>query len=506
LRSIEKKNQNSRKEIDMQGTWTFGQKLALGLTAKALITVVLGAAAVYALLSVTAAKDRVITNNMRLLTEAYRLEGTASERMGTVRAYLLTGDETQREAIRGLRREFFDRLGQVRELAGNPEERVALDQINRDTTVQFDAGDSVADMRQSADRLPEMGKAFQEKVIPLNKILRAHLADFVGLEQKNLDDAKKEASRAATTATVIIVVLAALSVTLAVVVAVVLSRVLRRQIGSAVQHIQSSSSELQAAANQQTTGAREQVAAMAEISTTIKELMATARQIAESAQGVARIADTTSAAARNGDETVSRAHGEVSAIRKQVDTVVEHMLDLGKKSQQIGGILEIIDELAEQTNILSINATIEAAGAGEAGKRFSVVADEIRKLADRVGGSTKEIRGLIDQIRAAVNAAVMATESGSKAVDAGTRQFAEVTTGFRRISELLRATAEAAKEIELSTKQQSSAVEQANVAIANVAQTSREAEAGSSQVLQTVAELTALSGDLGRLIQPEGRA
>ena len=70
------------------------------------------------------------------------------------------------------------------------------------------------------------------------------------------------------------------------------------------------------------------------------------------------------------------------------------MLDLGRKSQQIGGVLEIINELSEQTNILSINASIEAAGAGENGKRFAVVADEIRKLAERVGGSTKEIRGL----------------------------------------------------------------------------------------------------------------
>ena len=90
------------------------------------------------------------------------------------------------------------------------------------------------------------------------------------------------------------------------------------------------------------------------------------------------------------------------------------MLELGKKSQQIGSILEIIDELAEQTNILAINATIEAAGAGDSGRRFSVVADEIRKLADRVASSTKEIRTLIDEIRSAVNTTVMATESGSK--------------------------------------------------------------------------------------------
>src|SRR3990167_346735 len=98
------------------------------------------------------------------------------------------------------------------------------------------------------------------------------------------------------------------------------------------------------------------------------------------------------------------------------------MLELGKKSQQIGAVLDIVSELAEQTNILSINATIEAAGAGESGKRFAVVADEIRKLADRVANSTKDIRVQIDDVRGAGNTTVMATESGAKAVDAGTRQ------------------------------------------------------------------------------------
>jgi methyl-accepting chemotaxis protein len=178
------------------------------------------------------------------------------------------------------------------------------------------------------------------------------------------------------------------------------------------------------------------------------------------------------------------------------------MRDLGKKSQQIGGILEIINELAEQTNILAINATIEAAGAGESGRRFAVVADEIRKLADRVGGSTKEIRTLIDEVRAAVNTTVMATEGGTKAVDVGARQFGEVATALMQISGLVGTTTEAAREIELSTKQQSTAVEQVNSAIASVAQATRETEASSTQTLQTATQLTGLSRELTRLIQP----
>jgi methyl-accepting chemotaxis protein len=178
------------------------------------------------------------------------------------------------------------------------------------------------------------------------------------------------------------------------------------------------------------------------------------------------------------------------------------MLELGKKSQQIGAVLDIVSELAEQTNILAINATVEAAGAGESGKRFAVVADEIRKLAHRVGGSTKEIRGLIDDVRSAVNTTVMATETGSKAVDAGSRQFGEVATGFRQIAELVATTTDAAREIELSTKQQSTAVEQVNLAIADVAQASKETETSANQTLQTASLLATLSNDLLRIIRP----
>ena len=179
------------------------------------------------------------------------------------------------------------------------------------------------------------------------------------------------------------------------------------------------------------------------------------------------------------------------------------MLDLGKKSQQIGGILEIINELAEQTNILAINATIEAAGAGESGKRFAVVADEIRKLADRVGGSTKEIRGLIDDIRAAVNTTVMATEGGTKAVDAGhaaVRRRDGVVQADRR---LVATTTEAAREIELSTKQQTTAVEQVNVAISNVAQATHETRRARTRRSRPRRSSTALSRELVQLIQPQ---
>src|SRR5690606_15363895 len=238
--------------------------------------------------------------------------------------------------------------------------------------------------------------AFDGEVQPKGETLARRIAEVSALQQRRLEDAKEAASVTASQAANVLIGAATATILLALGIAVVLTRTLGRQIGASVAQIQSSSAELQSAAKQQASGAKEQATAMKEITTTIVELLATSRQIAESARRVTQIADKSVDAARTGGETVDRGQDSVLTIKQQVDLVVTHMLELGKKSQQIGAVLEIVSELAEQTNILAINATIEAAGAGDAGKRFGAVAEEIRKLADRVGGSAKEIRLLID--------------------------------------------------------------------------------------------------------------
>src|SRR5690606_10736553 len=121
-----------------------------------------------------------------------------------------------------------------------------------------------------------------------------------------------------------------------------LTRGLARQIGTAVGQVQSSSTELQAAANQQATASREQSTAMNEISTTISELLVTSRQIAESAQRVAQIAQDTASNARTGEKLLGETQAAISQIQRQVELVVGHMLELGRKSQQIGAVVDIV--------------------------------------------------------------------------------------------------------------------------------------------------------------------
>jgi methyl-accepting chemotaxis protein len=486
----------------MTRPWTFGQKIGAGFVVMVAVTVAVGLVAVLSLRHVVSSADRVVDVNARLLIDAQRLRAAGAEKSSEARGFLLTRDQHALERMTKARAEFVGVLAELKRLSSDSEGQRQAAAIERSEAEHQRALDGVLSLRRAGARVEVVGRAFERQVIPKRAALDSVIDAIVAGQERRLADGRRAARSATSSATTLVAVSLVASVTIAVLLAFVLGRTLRRRIGATVGQVNSSSTELQATANQQATGAREQATAMNEIATTIAELLASAKQIAESAQRVAVVAEQTANAGRSGEGTIATAQEAIGDIRRQMDAIVNHMLELGDKSQQIGAVLDIVSELAEQTNILSINATIEAAGAGEAGRRFATVADEIRKLAERVAGSAKEIRGLIDDVRGAVNTTVMATETGSKAVDAGFKQFADVAASFEEIAGLVATTTEVAREIELSTKQQSTAVEQTNTAIANVAQATKETEVSSSQTLQTASQLTTLSREMQRLVEP----
>jgi methyl-accepting chemotaxis protein len=482
--------------------WSFGRKIALGFALS------------FALLLGVGGVSYRSTNLFMSTSEAVEHSHTVLDRIATMlsqlkdaetgqRGFVITGDEAYLAPYQDAVRELPRTAKELRELTrDNPAQQARLDEVDGFVASKLTELAQTIQLRRT--------RGFEETKVVVTSgagkstmdSIRVALGE-VGREERALL-AQRASDAAASASSTRATIFAGTLVCLLIIVAagVVLTRSLTTQIGSAVRNVQSSSVELQAAANQQMTGAKEQATAMNEITSTISELLATSRQISESARRVSQIAAETTTAAHSGDQTVQRAHDSISAIKRQVDVIVGHMLELGKKSQQVGVILEIINELAEQTNILAINATIEAAGAGEAGKRFAVVADEIRRLADRVGGSTKEINTLVNEIRSAVNTTVMATEGGAKSVDAGTQEFDHVASSFKQIVSLVGTTTDAAKEIELSTKQQTSAVEQVNLAVGDVAQASKESATSSSQTLQTSSQLSELARVLARVLDP----
>ncbi len=481
--------------------WTFGQRLAASFAVIVLLAVASTIISIYALHRVVREKDHVIEVNAAAMIQASNVEAATFRESAAARGYMLSGDAVFAERVNQSRGQFQRALDNLRRLVETDSGRKYIADIAATETAFEKHVDNMVAMRNSGATTQAMARYMTKEAQPTRNQLEALLTGFETLEGARLNEGRAAATQVADSARNGLIALSVVIVLGTILLAWLLARGLTQQISSAVTDIQTSSTQLQSTSTDQATGAREQATAMTEITTTINELLATSRQIAESAQRVAAISADAANSATAGDRVVRRAHESVDSIRRQVEAIVNHMLDLGRKSQQIGSVVEIITELAEQTNILAINANIEAAGAGEAGRRFAVVADEIRKLADRVSGSTKDIRALVDEVRAAVNTTVMATETASKAVEGGTRQFGEVTEALHQITGLVATTTEAAREIELSTKQQSTAVEQVNAAVGNVAQVSREAEASTAQAMQTATELAALSRGLARLIR-----
>ncbi|MDH0866906.1 CHASE3 domain-containing protein [Mitsuaria sp. GD03876] len=483
--------------------WTFGRKLSVGFALSFALLLLIGTLS-YRGVDVLTQTSYQVTRTHAAVTHITALMSLMKDAETAQRGYLLTGDESYLEPYRGAVTNVPPMLSELKPLIrDNPAQQGRLDRA----TTMIDGLMALHKARIETRRNEGQEAALRNVKLGEGKQRMDDLRAVVGQMEEEENDLLRERARdvetTASTVRASIVWGTVAGALLVLVAALTLSRALTGQVGTAVKHVQRSSAELQAAANQQAAGARETATSMTEISTTISELLATSRQIADSAQRVVAIAEQTAASARGGDGTLQAARETTAAMRRQIDLVVDHMLELGRKSQQIGVVLDLVGELAEQTNILAINATIEATVAGDAGRRFSVVADEIRKLADRMTATTKEIRVQIDDVRGAVNTTVMATETGSKAVDAGARQFDEVAATFARIAGLVVTTTDAAREIELSTKQQATAVEQLNVALSNTAQASRETEASSGQTSQTATELAEMSRDLLRLVQAQ---
>ncbi|HEX3479112.1 MAG TPA: CHASE3 domain-containing protein [Kofleriaceae bacterium] len=485
----------------MRSSWTFSRRLAVGF---AVIVVAFAIVAVTGLRTTQSliANDELVSHTHEVRTQLNKLLAALIEAETSERGFVITGADRFLEPYRAALDRLDTTLVALRRLTtDNPGQQRRLDELGPLLSQRRAELDAVIEARRTGGLDAGVARVSSARGAELTAATRRLIGEMEAEERTLLDARQHSATAAAETAAAVIEGGGAVAVALALVIGWLLSRSLVQRIGSAALQVQTSSAELQSAANQQVSGARDQVTAMSEISTTMTELLATSRQISDSATRVSQIARQTGDDATAGGATVTQGNEAIAQIRRQVDVIVGHMLELGKKSQQAGAVLDIVAELAEQTNIVAINAAIEAAGAGDAGLRFGVVADEIRKLADRVATSTKDIRATLDGVRGAVTATVMATETGAKAVDTGAAQVADLGRAFRQIAAQVAIAVEATREIELSTKQQVSAVEQVHVAIAGLAQTTRETEAGASQTLQTSSQLTSLSTSLTRLVQ-----
>ncbi|ADO72368.1 methyl-accepting chemotaxis protein [Stigmatella aurantiaca] len=274
-----------------------------------------------------------------------------------------------------------------------------------------------------------------------------------------------------------------------------------REINEAALRLSSSANQVLAASTQHETSSTEQAAAIHETTATMEELKHASAQIAENAGAVARVAEETLGAARAGRGAIAEFIQAMQQIRSDGIAVADAITKLSKRVERIGTVVEVIDEIADRSDLLALNAALEGSRAGEAGKGFSIVAAEMRRLAENVLDSTKEIKSLITEIREATAAAGGAADASKVATESGEKLGSVAATAVEGILAGVQETSDAARVINLATQQQRTATEQVVASMAEIEDVTRQTTQASKQATGASAELTQLASRLAELIK-----
>jgi methyl-accepting chemotaxis protein len=273
-------------------------------------------------------------------------------------------------------------------------------------------------------------------------------------------------------------------------------RTVIRQIQEAGGAVGQFSSGITEVIQEQATSSSQQAASLAEVTATMEELSRTSHQIAGNAEAVKSSAEQTVEMAQQGTALVQESVEGMGKIKERVTDIAAKTLFLGEKSHEIGKVMELIKEIAGEIHLLALNAAIESAAAGEHGRRFAVVASEVRRLAEKTRESTETIRTLVSEIQSATQGSILATEQGSREVDKW-RETINLTAGaFEEIIGMIEKTSEASMQISLATHQQTSANDQVVTGMRQVAEMVRLTASHMKESSASAAELKGMAAML----------
>ncbi|MBI5677674.1 MAG: HAMP domain-containing protein [Planctomycetes bacterium] len=274
-----------------------------------------------------------------------------------------------------------------------------------------------------------------------------------------------------------------------------------RDIMGAINVLASSSNQIATTTAQLASGSEETAVAVTETTTTVEEVKQTATVSSQKAKHVVTLAQNAVQVSQTGAKSVNETIEGINKLKEQMEYIAETIVKLSEHNQAIGEIITAVDDLAEQSNLLAVNAAIEAAKAGEHGKGFVVVAQEIKSHAEQSKQATKQVRTILNDIQKASSAAVMATEKGSKAVDATVKQSSGTGDAIRELSRSIAEAAQAVTQIAASSQQELVGMDQVALAMTNIKQATAQNAASTKQVESTVRNLQELGRKLKTLVE-----
>jgi len=474
---------------------TIGKKISAGYILVLLFTLIVAGTGLYILRAARESYTRFIDVDQRLLLGEAQLRVSVLKEIEGYRGFLLFGEEAFLKPWTEGIDEFKAEIDEMQKLVSNPQDRRTLEEIAEVERKYVELQQKAIGLRRQG-KVQEALKMAKEDVYPMRQEIQAKLLPFVEKQKGILALARVEVSRKISLASTTMVVVSMLGLISGLAIAFLLKRNITRTLRDSIAQLSSSSAEILATTTQVASGAAETATALSETTTTVEEVKQTSQVASQKTKYVSESAQKSVQISETGKKAVGETTEVMNRIREQMESIAESIVRLSEQSQAIGEIIASVNDLAEQSNLLAVNAAIEAAKAGEQGKGFAVVAQEVKSLAEQSKQATAQVRAILGDIQKATSAAVMATEQGSKAVEMGVKQSAEAGESIRMLADSIAEAAHAATQIAASAQQQLVGMDQVALAMENIKQASTQNVAGTKQAEQAAQALNMLGEHL----------
>jgi methyl-accepting chemotaxis protein len=527
---------------------TLNLKLAIGFGALLLIVAGLMSTSYF---SVQRLADLSATADAKS-TEAYlarSIQTVITERKVGIRSFLLSGNESHMQKYEESNVLLTEDFSKLESLLTNAEGKQVLTQLRHASDEYDRSAKRVAQLKRDGKAREGAELLLGPAMSQVRSEMEKEIADFIALAQTLRSRAREEQATAESRATISILALGLTGIVLGFVVATVIARSILASIAAmlhvieevaannlavedlevtcddefghaaaalnqmksslgkmihsiagAAEHVASASEELSSSATQQARGAETQKSQAMQVGMAMKEMSSTVNDVSGHSNRAAEASRQAAETAREGGTIVESSLDTMRGIADSVSATAKKVEDLGKSSDQIGRIIGVIDDIADQTNLLALNAAIEAARAGEQGRGFAVVADEVRKLAERTTSATKEVAQMVRNIQNETKTAVAAMHNGTKQVEHGVITTTKAGDSLKQIIHMAEQVGEMISHIATAATEQASATEQVNQNVEQITRVLQESAVGAQQSAIACQDLSGLALDLQKMV------
>jgi methyl-accepting chemotaxis protein len=479
---------------------TIQAKLALGFILGPIILAIVGGIAYTNTVSLTQSTAQR-EHGYRVLQQAELVSKTLVDAETGQRGYIITGVDAYLEPYNEALPAIDATLNRLIEMTvDNPRQQARLATLKGQVQVKLTEMAAALEARRDQGAAAAVAYVQNDRGKTAMDAIRATLDQFKAEENELLRQRAEDADRTAEVTLNSIIYGTIISFLVLAVLGFFIARSIVGPVARTIEQLTSVSAEILAGTTQQAAGMREHSSAVTETVTTVDEVLQTSEQAAQRAQAVAESSQRAAQAGHVGRKAVEDSVSAMGTVREQTGTIAESILTLAEQAQAIGEIIASVNDIAEQTNVLSLNAAIEASRAGEHGKGFSVVAGEVKALADQSKKATAQVRQILGEIQKATNAAVMVTEQGSKSVNEAIKTVNDAGATIRTLADIITEAVQAAAQIAASSAQQATGMRQIHQAMQNINQVSVQNLAATNQSEQAAKHLSTVGASLKKLI------